>query len=232
VSTSTSSISSSLSDIAATASGSGSTTSSSNSLGEDAFLKLLTTQMQNQDPLNPVDNTQMLAQLAQFSELSEVQQLSGKIDSMVTATASATALSATELVGKQVSFNASQIGLVSGSTSTFEAVLPQATADTTAVISDASGRVVRTLQLGAEPAGTNPVTWDGLDGSGAPCSTGQYTLSVTGKTSDGTVVQGSTEVRATVSGVAYVNGVTQLLVAGQQITLSQVSGVYDTSSTN
>jgi len=233
-STLASSVTSALNSLSSDSSGSSSTgtVASTQQLGENDFLTLLTTQMQNQDPLDPVDNTQMLAQLAQFSELSEIQGLSSQIATMVTATNSSTALSATELVGKQVSFNASQIGLTSGSTSTFQVVLPSATSDTTAVISDANGNVVRTLDLGPEPAGTTTVTWDGLNSDGSPCATGQYNLTVSGTGSNGSTVQGSTNVQATVTGVTYSNGVASLVVAGQQITLSQVTGVYDTSATN
>ncbi|HET6439941.1 MAG TPA: flagellar hook capping FlgD N-terminal domain-containing protein [Anaeromyxobacter sp.] len=226
----TSPVSSLISSLPAT--DSSSTTQSSSStddLGEDAFLKLLTTEMQNQDPLQPVDNTQMLAQLAQFSQLSEIQKLSSKIDNMVTATNSASELTATQLVGKQVSFQATQLGLIAGSPSTFGISMPQATADATAVISDSNGKVVRTLHLGAEPAGASAVSWDGLDDSGRACATGQYYLSVAGTTSAGATVTGSANIRATVTGIDLSSGTAQLIVAGQEIPISSVNAVYDNS---
>jgi len=230
VSTSTSSVTSSLSDIASAASDTGSTTSSSDTLGQDAFLKLLTTQMQNQDPLNPVDNTQMLAQLAQFSQLSVMQGLSNKFDSMATALAGSTSLAATQLVGKDVSFDASQVTLTAGSPVSFNIAMPQAATDATVVISNANGQVVRTLHLGAAVAGTSSVSWNGLDDTGSACPAGQYTLGVAGTASDGTQFKGQANICALVSGVSYSSGTPKLVVAGQQITLSQVTEVYDPSS--
>jgi flagellar basal-body rod modification protein FlgD len=232
VSTSTSPVSSSLADIAAAAPSSGTSSSSNDTLGQDAFLKLLTTQMQNQDPLNPVDNTQMLAQLAQFSQLSVIQGLSSKFDSMATALAGSTSLAATQLVGKEVSFDASQLSLAAGSSAQFNVVLPQAATDTTVVISDSSGRVVRTLHLGAQQAGTTAIPWDGLDDSGHACAAGTYTLGVGGTASDGTQFKGLANIRAKVTGVSYATGTPTLVVGDQRVALSQVTDVYDPTSSS
>jgi flagellar basal-body rod modification protein FlgD len=217
----TSAVTSSLSDLPQVGSGS-STTTSKNSLGKDEFMRLLTTQMQYQDPLNPVDNSQMLAQLAQFSQLEQLQGLSSKIDSMVTASTANTQMSATQLVGKQALFEADRIGLVAGSTSTFTLSLAGASVDTTAVISDANGKVVRTLTLGALAAGTSEVPWNGLDDTGSPLPSGEYFLSVAGKTADGSEVLAAASVKATITGVEYDSGVAMLKVAGRTIPLSSV----------
>jgi flagellar basal-body rod modification protein FlgD len=230
VSTSTSSVTSSLADIASAAASDTGSTGTSSTLGQDAFLKLLTTQMQNQDPLNPVDNSQMLAQLAQFSQLSVIQGLSSKFDSMATALAGSTSLAATQLVGKEVCFDATQLTYAAGSTAKLDIVLPQASVDTTVVISDSSGKVVRTLRLGAAAAGTTSEQWNGLDDSGKPCAAGTYTLGVGGTAADGTHFKGLSNIRDKVTGVSYASGTPKLVVAGQQISLSQVTDVYDASS--
>ncbi len=195
---------------------------SGNALGKDQFLLLLTTQLKYQDPLQPVDNQQMIAQLAQFSQLEELQGLSSKIDSMAVATASSSQLTTTQLVGKQALFHADRIGLVAGTSSSFQLTLPDASDDTTAVIADGTGRVVRTLHLGPKAAGASTVTWDGLDDSGKPLPSGEYILGVSGSKQDGTTVQATAEVRATITGVAYEDGVAHLIVAGRRIPLSDV----------
>jgi flagellar basal-body rod modification protein FlgD len=133
-------------------------------------------------------------------------------------------------VGKQVAFQGSQIALTSGSTSTFDIELPQSTAATTAVISDAGGNVVRTLHLGAGVAGTSSVIWDGLSDSGAACPTALYSLSVSGATSSGSSVQATANVRATVTGVDLSNGSAMLIAGGQEIALSKVTAVYSVST--
>jgi flagellar basal-body rod modification protein FlgD len=220
MSTTTSSVSSQLSDLPEV--GSGSTTTAKNSLGKNEFMRLLTTQMQYQDPLNPVDNGQMLAQLAQFSQLEQLQGLSSKIDSMVTASAANTQMSATQLVGKQALFEADRIGLVAGTTSTFTLSLAGDSIDTTAVLSDANGRVVRTLQLGPRSAGERSEIWDGRDQTGAALPSGEYFLSVAGKAADGSEVLAAASVKATITGVEYDGGVAMLKIAGRTIPLSSV----------
>ncbi len=206
--------------------------SASSQLGKDAFMKMLIAQMKDQDPTNPVDNKQMLAQLAQFSQVEEIQALSAKVDSMVTATDASSRLATTQLVGKQVRFEADRIGLTAGSTSTFQLSLGSATDDTTAVIADANGKVVRTLHLGPQPAGTSPVVWDGLDDDGKPLPSGQYYLDVGGTRNDGTTVTASAEVRAVITGVTYQDGAAELVVAGQTIPLSSVIEISNATAGN
>jgi flagellar basal-body rod modification protein FlgD len=217
--TSTSGVSGNLADLPEVAT---TARTASSELGKDQFLLLLTTQLRYQDPLEPVDNQQMIAQLAQFSQLEELQGLSSKIDAMTVATASSSQLGTTQLVGKQALFHADRIGLTAGAPSTFQLGLAEATGDTTAVISDASGRVVRTLHLGPAAAGTRDVRWDGLDDQGKPLPSGEYVLAVGGTRSDGSPVEATASVRATITGVAFADGVAQLLVAGRQIPLSSV----------
>ncbi len=221
MSTTTSTVTTSLSDLPAVTGGA-TTKAPSSVLGKDEFMTLLTTQLKYQDPTKPVDNSQMIAQLAQFSQLEELQGLSGKIDNMVTATAASSQLSTTQLVGKQALFNADRIGLVAGSTSTFQLSLAQTTADTTAVIADANGKVVRTLHLGPLSGGTQKITWDGLDDAGQPLPSGEYILDVAGTTSDGSAVKASASVRGTITGVTYDNGTAELEIAGRHIPLSDV----------
>ncbi len=194
----------------------------SSALGKDEFMTLLTTQLKYQDPLKPLDNEAMIAQLAQFSQLEELRGLSSKIDSMTVATASSSQLTTTQLVGKQALFHADRIGLTAGTPSTFQLSLADATDDTTAVISDANGRVVRTLHLGPQAAGSRDVKWDGLDDAGKALPSGEYVLAVAGTKKDGTAVGANADVRATITGVAFVDGVAQLQVAGRQIPLSDV----------
>lgn len=194
----------------------------SSALGKDEFMTLLTTQLKYQDPTQPVDNSQMIAQLAQFSQLEELQGLSSKIDAMTVATASSSQIATAQLVGKQALFHADRIGLTAGTPSTFQLSLPEATDDTTAVIAGGDGKVVRTLHLGPRAAGAGQISWDGLDDSGKALPSGEYVLSVAGTKRDGTTVKATAEVTAAITGVDYEDGVAQLMIAGRQIPLSDV----------
>jgi len=125
-------------------------------------------------------------------------------------------------VGKQALFHADRLGLTAGSPSKFQLSLGDATDDTTAVITDGNGKTVRTLHLGAMNAGTSDVSWDGLDDSGRSLPSGEYVLGVSGTKKDGTSVSAVANVRATITGVAYDQGVATLVVAGRHISLSDV----------
>ncbi len=224
-------VSTNLSDLPAVTGGN-TTKPPSSALGKDEFMTLLTTQLKYQDPSQPVDNSQMIAQLAQFSQLEELQGLSSKIDAMTVATASSSQIATAQLVGKQALFEADKIGLVAGTPSTFQLSLPEATDDTTAVISDANGKVVRTLHLGPRAGGDAQVSWDGLDDAGRSLPSGEYVLSVAGSKKDGSTVKASARVQATITGVRYEDGVAQLLVAGRQIPLSSVVQITDPTAGN
>jgi flagellar basal-body rod modification protein FlgD len=217
---STGSVTSNLSDLPATTSGAA--TTSKNTLGKDDFLKLLTTQMQYQDPLNPMDNSQFVTQLAQYSSVEQLQNLGSRMDTLLVAEATTNQLTTASLVGKQVLYHTDSVHLTSGSPAQLQLSLEGAAAATSVVISDASGRVVRTLDLGANDAGTVTATWDGRDGSGNLLPSGTYTISAAAKALDGSTVGMSTRVRGTVDGVTFQSGATQLLVGGATIKMSDV----------
>ncbi len=202
-----------------------STRVSKNTLDKDSFLLLLTTQLQHQDPLSPMNSDQFVAQLAQFSQVEGLDNIGKKIDSLVMAQANANQMNVSTLVGKQVSFRADHLALTKGSTSTFDISL-DGSADTTSVnIMDGYGRVVRTLQLGARDAGSSEVKWDGLDEQGRQCATGDYYLTVAGARIDGTKVSAASMVRGVVTGVDFDGQVPQLIVAGQRVALGNVTQI-------
>jgi len=204
-----------------TSADSAASTTGSNTLGKDDFLKLLTAQLSNQDPLQPVDNQSFIAQLAQFSSVEQLQNVSSQLDTLLTAAASANQMSATSLVGKNVAFNADGVDVANGSASALRVNLP-ASATVTAVVQDASGRTVRTLALGAHGAGTFDLAWDGRDASGAAVPAGHYTVTLSAKAADGTDVTAGESARGLATGVAFDGGAAVLLVGGAQVKLSDV----------
>jgi flagellar basal-body rod modification protein FlgD len=178
------------------------------------FLKLMTAQLQAQDPTNPVDNSQFVSQMAQFSTLSATQQLDTDLNTLSTNVSSgmqtSQVLSSSNLVNRSV--------LVPSSTMTFDgtdsvsgAVNVASAGSVTVQVLDGSGNVVRTLPLGTQSAGLSQFTWDGKDDSGNTVADGSYTLAATsGTTSLDTYVAG------TVTGVGFGGSTlgTYLQVAG------------------
>jgi flagellar basal-body rod modification protein FlgD len=134
----------------------------------DRFLKLLVTQMQNQDPLNPLDNAQITSQMAQISTVNGIEKLNDTVNGLNSQFAQMQALQGASLVGRQVTLQGDRIALVEGrGVAGFELA---GTADRVKVeILSPAGRVVDTLDLGAQTAGRHGFEWAASgqpDGSG------------------------------------------------------------------
>jgi flagellar basal-body rod modification protein FlgD len=160
--------------------GSSTPTVSSNgakTLGKDDFLKLLITQLKNQDPLNPLDQNQFLAQTAQFTSLENLQNMSTQLSEMKQLSMNSTIAQSAALLGKTVRSSGRDITLGANG-----AVLPFTLDRSAAVdidIVDTNGTTVRHVTSTALEAGPQVVSWDGRDGSGKLLSTGIYHFRVT-----------------------------------------------------
>ena len=143
---------------------------------EDRFLKLLVTQMKNQDPLNPMDNAEVTSQMAQLSTVTGIDKLNNTVQALSSSMLASQSLQAVSMIGHPVLVTGDGIELGNGQG--FAAVeLAQPADQLTLSINDASGRAIRTLQLGAQDGGIVQMTWDGLTDSGATAPDGRYTIS-------------------------------------------------------
>ena len=139
----------------------------------DRFLKLLVTQLKNQDPLNPMENAELTSQLAQMSTVEGVNKLNASMDGLVSQMRASQALQGAALIGRQVLAEASQLNL--GEAGAAGGVDLAATVDSLKIdILNASGSVVRSLDLGAQPAGMTRFYWDGQDAAGNALAAGTY----------------------------------------------------------
>lgn len=161
-------------------------TTSAASSQQDQFLKLLTTQLQNQDPLNPLDNAQMTSQLAQISTVDGITKLNATLQTLLDNATASQALSSAALVGHGVLVPGSGLSLQQG-VAVGGVDLSGAADAVTATIKDANGLTVRTLQLGAMSAGAHSFNWDGKADNGAPAADGAYTVSVAATQGQNTV---------------------------------------------
>ncbi|MFO0580800.1 MAG: flagellar hook capping FlgD N-terminal domain-containing protein [Anaeromyxobacter sp.] len=196
-----------------------------NTLNKDSFLTLLTAQLQYQDPLNPMDNSAMVAQLAQFSSVEQLQNANSRLDTLALAQASNNQLQATGLVGKEVRFKTDAVTVTErGAKTKFELNLDGKADETSVIISDSNGKVIKTLKPGALGAGTNALEWDGTDKDGNPVPAGDYTVSVDARLSDKThtEVGSSLTIRGTVASLLFDSQVPVLVVNGRHVKLSDV----------
>jgi flagellar basal-body rod modification protein FlgD len=194
-------------------------------LGKDDFMKLLTAQLKNQDPNNPVDTKEMVTQLSQLTSVEQLQQMSSKLDMLTAATNSSAANSSSALIGKTVTgvADTAALGPTGGSTG---AVKLSQNAETVSVsVVNAAGRVVKKLDLGAMSAGPQKIEWNGTEDSGDRAAEGIYTFQVSAKDKNGTPVSADMSVTGLVNGVYYENGAPELEVGGTRIPLSNLTSI-------
>lgn len=147
---------------------------------ESRFLTLLTTQLKNQDPLNPMDNAQMTSQLAQISTVDGVEKLNKTLAKLLDSSAGSQTLQAAALVGRGVMVPGSSLSLLKGQAAG-GIDLASAADQVTVTITDANGLVVRMLELGKQDSGAQGFAWDGKADSGAVVADGNYRISVSAK---------------------------------------------------
>ena len=176
-------------------------------ISESGFLKLITAQMQAQNPLQPSDPTQFLSQLEGMSEVSSMQNVQTSIDALTASMQSNQMLSGTSFLGHAVLAPGSTAVLASGGAVGGAVTAPAGTTSLSVSIKDASGALVNSFNVSPQASGLTYFTWDGSTASGSTAPGGQYGISVS----------------------AAVGGTSQ---AVSPLVLSQVQSVTLDSSTN
>lgn len=197
---------------------------------KDIFLKLLVAQMQHQDPLKPQDASQMSSQLAQFNMVEQqtstnkwLEQMAGNgglggVGSSSLDTASAGYLGRTVTVNQNtVQYN--------GASPVFSTDLPVHAAATQVVVRDASGKAIRTADMGAMPQGINTMSWDGLNDAGQAAPLGTYSIEIAAVDAQGLNIAANIQRSGLVDTVRLTSGQVQLMVGGIPASLQDVTAV-------
>lgn len=152
---------------------------STGSMGQADFLRLMTVQMKNQDPLNPLKGAEFLGQLAQFSTVQGIENMQQAMSAMATVMENDQSLRAATLVGHNALVDADKVQLDGGSGASGEINVNRAGPVQLQIV-DASGSVVRRLSFQAQQAGAIKFVWDGKDEAGNVVPAGQFTFRATG----------------------------------------------------
>ncbi len=168
---------------------------------QDRFLTLLVAQLKNQDPLNPMDNAELTSQMAQISTVNGIDKLNNTLQQMAAGFTASQSLQATSMIGHTVLVPGSALQLANGSAQG-GAELPQAVDDLVVSIEDASGSLVRKIDLGAQSAGLVGFQWDGASDNGAAAASGRYRFTLS-------AVQGGKPISVAGLQLGLVSGVTQ-----------------------
>ncbi len=192
----------------------------------DTFLQLLTTQLKNQNPLDPLDTNAFTQQLVQFSSVEQQLKTNDFLSALVTANVNTVQTNAVNYIGKTVSASGTRSELVNGK-AVWNFSMTDA-AKTTVTIKDADGNVVYT-ETGELQAGQGQFEWNGETSTGAKAPNGTYSITMTGTNAEGKSVNISTEFTGTVSGIDFTGSEPVLLIGTMRVNLSGVTSVRTAS---
>ena len=225
-------ISNTTSNVQATINNAVKSTVDNNSLASNfqTFLTLLTTQLKNQNPLDPLDTNQFTQQLVQFAQVEQQIKQNTQLETLISIEKSAQATTALAYVGATVAIDGQTAALKnSQATWTFNVPKPVTSQVT---IRNSTGQTVYTGSFSMN-AGMQSFQWDGRDAQGVKWPDGNYTITVTGKDTSGQTVAIPSEIEGVVNSVDLTKTPPELKVGGQAFTLDKIKRVVrpTTSST-
>ncbi|MCP3950643.1 MAG: hypothetical protein GY697_00245 [Desulfobacterales bacterium] len=191
-------------------------------LGKEDFLKLLVTQMKNQDPLDPMDGTEYTAQLAQFSSLEALQNIDAEIQALKTSQAAANNSKAADYLGKTITAVGDSFDLAGGTISDMRYRLDASATETYVKVYNHAGQYVTSLDTGARTAGEHQFTWDGIDSQGLAVPDGTYYIEVMAVDGNGNPVQSETVFSGRATEINFRGDTAYLLVGGREVTLADI----------
>lgn len=188
------------------------TTTQNQTLGQEQFLKLLTTQLTHQDPMKPMENGDFLGQMAQFSTVSGIQDLQASFKDFASSISSDQALQAAGLVGRYVSAPSQEALLSAGGSVSGDFELPSSSPQVTLkIINPQTGEAIRNINLGSQATGNTAFVWDGLDNNGQFANPGIYKIQAEAEI-DGANTALETNVKSQVQSVTMGSGSSGLQV--------------------
>jgi len=177
---------------------------------QNNFMKMLVAQMQNQNPLNPMDNAQFASQLAQMSQLQGIENMRTSIDSFVKQVSSGRLLDQSALIGREVLAAASAVNWDGQTPVNFAVNADTMLSNATLRITGSDGRIVDEISLGSLGPEIKSLSWDGNTKEGTAARTGAYRISIEGLTFDGKTGKGNALTGAVVQSVQRVGSAVQV----------------------
>ena len=173
-------------------------------IGKHDFMKLLTTQLAKQDPMNPSDSTEFMSQLAQFSSLEALNNLEEGLDVLAITQTAGTSAQMVSFIGKEVEFDAESFVLdKEGDEEVMSFSLDGPAESVNIYVKNEAGEVVRTIEAGSMMSGEQTLTFDGRDDHGNTVPEGTYSFDIVAKDSEGEDVKTTTRSQGTVQSVVF-----------------------------
>lgn len=201
------------------------------SLGKDDFMKLMISQLKNQDPLNPMDGTQFSAQLAQFSSLEQLSNLNTymkqSIDANAVLTQSINNTLITGLIGKEVKINGGDLQLRGQESIVLGYNLPAEAKTAQIKIYNESGSLVRTIDSIPTSFGSSKLSWNLTDNNGSKLPNGNYKFEVEAVNNGGEKMSLNLFKVGMLDGVRFTDQGTVLMVGGAEYSISEIAEVLN-----
>ncbi len=197
-----------------------------NSLTQEDFLNLFTTQMRYQNPLQPLDNNEMATQLAQFNTVDALAKMNETLNQLLTSQASLNSLQASNLIGKRIEAKGDRLTLQGGAVSdgAYQLASP---GKATIQIFNSNGNLVRQIDAAVQDTAVHSIGWDGKSQSGASLPDGAYTFRVLATDAKGQGVTANTYRWGKVDGVTFENGAAVFQMAGDKISFSDIISIVN-----
>lgn len=188
----------------------------------DQFLSLLTTQLKNQSPLDPLDTNQFTAQLVQFAGVEQQLKTNETLTSLLGLNSANTATAAVGFIGSTITADGATTRLSNGKAE-WNITMPRA-ASGTVTIKDASGSVVQTMTKSLV-AGDQAFSWDGKTSTGSIAKDGEYTITIDAKDVAGQAVTATTKIGGVVDGVDFSSSIPMLKIGTMSVPIDKVKSV-------
>jgi len=196
-------------------------------MGRDAFFQLLLTQLQNQDPFNPMKSTDMTSQLAQFSQLEQLSNMNTTLSFLQLYLASLNNAQAVDFIGKEIEAKGDSVQLSEGGSAPLSYELMDDAGSVTIKIYDQNMQLIRTVERGSQSAERQEWVWDGKDNQGNQVEAGIYNFEVSATDVEGEEVAINTYLRGVVTGVTFEDGITYLMLGERKVAIGDVIKVHD-----
>src|SRR5580658_1958290 len=195
----------------------------------NTYLTLLTTQLQNQDPLSPLDSNQFTQQLVMFSQVEQQIQTNSQLTTLIAGQAASETVAALPMVGQTIEYSGNQAVLQNGQAA-YSYTLPSAAASASITIQDSGGNTVFQTTTASPSAGANSFVWNGQTTAGQQLPDGGiYTIQVSATAANNTAVTATTAAVGTITGVSVINNAATFNVSGLAVPMTQLLSIITNS---
>lgn len=196
-----------------------------NELGKDDFMKLMSAQLKYQDPVSPMKNEQMAAQLAQFSALEQMMNVNQNLEKMSAGQKPSEHMIAASLIGKRITTDSTHFQLKKGESPEIGFNLPDSAASVNVAVVSEKGEIVREFELGEMIKGPQSVRWDGKNSKGQDQPVGEYNYRISAKDTSGKPMDMKVNSAGLVTGVTFEGGKSLLIVDGKKIPIEEIGQI-------